>query len=59
MRAKEEDDAIVKAYEESHSKRKSTQITLSRKYTRKIRGHKFDKLQTNDFPHSENTNGRK
>ena len=58
IKAKEEDDAIAEAYTESHSKRKSTQITLSRKYTRKIRGHK-DGFQTNVIQHSENPNGRK
>ena len=36
-KAKELDDALAEAYEESKHSRKSKQITLSRKYTRKVR----------------------
>ena len=61
LKAKEEDDQLAEAYAESQHKRKSNQISLSRKYTRKLRGvkqhddtvedeHKTSKLQRKPRP---------
>ena len=39
-KAKDEDDGIIQAFEETKHNRKSSQIILSRKYSRKLQGFK-------------------